>query len=176
MDDPFSVRVREPASSLTDIVNRPVHRQRTRSDGCGEIASFDELHNEIPIATLHASVVGLHNVRMREPGRRLHFTLEAFHRRFISRERGWEQLDRAKPLKVAMLSLEDLAHSASANFGKEDVIAQHQGAWLAAEKLLRLKRREESALDEELRHRLSIAGASTCWQRSPKGFDFVSRR
>ena len=127
MHDAGGVCTGQAAGGLQDVADGFGNRQGAIGlDEGREILPFDILHDEIPDAALHAGVVGLHDIGVREPGGGFDFAAEPFDRGLVLGEGRREQLDRDQALHVPVLGLVNLPHAASADFRQEHIVANYQ--------------------------------------------------
>jgi hypothetical protein len=90
MDDATAVSIGQATSSLQYVVGSIGYREWAMFlDEDREVLAVDVFHDQIPDAALHASVVGMHDVRVAELGGSLYFTLKAFDRGFVFSKRRW---------------------------------------------------------------------------------------
>src|SRR5207253_5137862 len=92
-----------------------------------ELASFDELHRDVPDAFLLAEVVDRHDVRMRQPSRCLGFAAKAGDDRlgiFAARLIGANRLERDAALDQRIVAFVDDAHCATSQLAPDLVLAQ----------------------------------------------------
>jgi hypothetical protein len=99
VDDPAIVACGEPSRDLARVFNRLARRQRTLRATLAERVAIEQLHDERAVL----GPVGLRNVGMAEPGRRLRFALEARQPIGIRRVRPGKELQRdvAAELRVS---------------------------------------------------------------------------
>lgn len=80
-----------------------------------QVTAFDVFHHQIPYSSLHAGIVGLHDIVVGQFSRGFYFPLEAFDGRLVFGHRRRQQLDGDKSFHVPVLSFEDLPHTTRAN-------------------------------------------------------------
>jgi len=157
VDHSAFVSVLQPAGRLQDAVQRLAQRQRPLLlDERRQVAAVHILHHEEVRTARFASIVGDHDVGMRQPGRSFDLTLEPSQSLRRLGHLGREHLQRHQPFHPPVLGLEDQPHPALAELVENDVLPQHQRPALAGVNLLGLVSGELLETDQLLRQLFAI--------------------
>ena len=126
MDQAGIVRLPEGVTDLPQQVHRPPRRERAvPADHVLQGQPRQVFHDVVERPVLGVTVVvDLHRIRVRQPGRRLDFPLEAIEAPGIADPLGPDELDRARPAEEAVFRQVDLPHAARPQPLRQPVLAQ----------------------------------------------------
>jgi len=117
-------RITPPGAKAADNVGGEPPRNRAARDALREIVALDEFHDERGGARTFFKPVDGGDVRMIERGEHFRFALKAREPIGISRERGWQDLNRDLTFQLGVRRPIHLTHPAFAEQGGDFIDAE----------------------------------------------------